>query len=318
MPFSLGMEHPYGCLPTSNLTSLLSLPLKSFHTCRPQLPSFADPVINTVAIEEFVLRAAQFLNQEIRNRTVRRDIFVQRGLFTLEEIESLLTARRPAQPWAIYYSESGGLGVLDQNSGMGRRKQGVIPCSAVRNHGVAWKFMGEKEDLKIWLATARKEAHEWDMDSDIGHESAHAAFAPVPLFAQEAHLNADAAEFSAVRRVEDLNAGHFGRLAYLFSELAVVTIRGEQRPTQTGLPVPEPRELLALFELSHQLMPRIGFDQALSSFGRLNFPINVKDDVEIFELAAPVIRFLPHITSLTTSFEPPTLDWFRRLATASA
>ncbi|WP_447601514.1 hypothetical protein [Nitrospira sp. Nam80] len=275
---------------------------------------FSDPEVDDTAIMKFLSTTTEFLLQEIRRRTIRRDKLLKLGLFTFEQMEYFLRARCYAQPWAIYYSKSGGLGALSEDFGM--VTHGVIPCSAVRNHGVAWKFEDD-DGLKIWLATARKEGREWDFDSDIGHESAHAAFAPIPLFAQEAHLSTDVAEFSGVSRLEELGPGHLGRLAYLYSEIAVVTIRGEQRPTQTGLPVPERKELLAFLEISHQLMPCIGFDQAISACERVNGPIDLQNNEEIFELAAPVIRILPYLTGLATSFKPPTLDWYRTTGAAA-
>lgn len=276
---------------------------------------FAEPEVDETAVMEFLSATTGFLGKEIHRRTIRRDKFVKLGLFTFDQMESFLTARRHAQPWAIYYSKSGGLGDV-QDSWMGTHKYGVIPCSAVQNHGVAWKFMDD-DGLKVWLATARKDRLDWDFDSDIGHESAHAAFAPIPLFAQEAHLSTDVAEFTGVNRLEDLEPGHLGRLAYLYSEIAVVTIRGEQRPTQTGLPVPDRNELLALLEISHQLMPRVGFDRALSTYARVNGPIDVKEDQESFDLAAPIMRILPYLANLATSFKPPTLDWYRTTGAAA-
>lgn len=271
---------------------------------------FSDLEIDDVTIMEFLSNTTEFLAGEINRRSLRCERLIKSGLFTREEIECFLTARRHTQPWAIYYSKSGGLGPLGQDSNLAHRQSGVIPCSSVKNHGVAWKFTDD-DGLKVWLATAKKMGHDWHLDSDIGHESAHAAFAPIPLFAQEAHLNADGAKFSRVQRVEDLDAGHFGSLAYLYSEIAVVAVRGEQRPTQTGLPVRERNELLALLEVSHQLMPRVGFDRALSARAGINDSIDLENGQEIFELAAPVIRILPYLTRLATFFKPPTLDWYR-------
>lgn len=277
---------------------------------------FADPEVDVAAVADFIENAIQYLNKELCNRITRSNLFVQRGIFTCEEMDFFLTARRNVQSWGLYYSRNGGLGVLDHELGAVNYKYGVVPCSTARHHGVAWRFSGEKPDIKVWLATSRKEGCVWDLDSDIGHESAHAAFAPVPLFAQGTQLNADVVNFSGVCRVEDLNADQFARLAYLFSELAVVAIRGEQRHTQTGLPVPEPNELLALLELSQELMPSFGFSRALSSFKYLRFPIDVRNDARIMDLAAPVMRFLPNFVGRTVSFEPPLLDWYRRVGTA--
>ncbi len=275
---------------------------------------FSDPEVDQAAVMEFLSTTAEFLAEEIGHRRIRCETFNKLRLFTFEEIESFLTARRHAQPWAIYYSKSGGLGILEQNPGAGNRERGVLPCSAVRHHGVAWK--ATEKSLKIWLATGKR-GLEWDLDSDIGHESAHAAFAPVPLFAQGVQLDSDSAAFTAVHCLEDLQKAHLARLAYLFSEIAVVTIRGEQRSTETGLPVPERQELFALLELSHQLMPMVGFDRALAAYTRINGSIDVKNDQEVFELAAPVIRLLPCLTKLVASFHPPTLDWYRTAGTSA-
>ena len=90
-----------------------------------------------------------------------------------------------------------------------------------------------------------------------------------------------------------------------------MALRGGQRPTQTGLPIPEKAELYAFLELSHQLMPTVGFDRAMSACARVNAELNVRKDKEMYEIAAPIIRIVPAFTKFTSAFDPPTIAWYR-------
>ena len=75
------------------------------------------------------------------------------------------------------------------------------------------------------------------MDSDIGHESAHAAFAPVPLYIQTADLTSTLLHVESLKHRREIKPGHLARMIYAYSELAVITVRGEPRSTATGTPV---------------------------------------------------------------------------------
>lgn len=48
---------------------------------------FADPEVDHAAVIEFLSTTTEFLGQEIRRRTIRRDKFLKLGLFTFEQME---------------------------------------------------------------------------------------------------------------------------------------------------------------------------------------------------------------------------------------
>jgi hypothetical protein len=271
---------------------------------------FVDPDIDDSAVTEFLDQMCIQLRQEFRRRESRVEKFVDLGLFSNNEMRSFLIARRNSQPWAIYYSKLGGLGPFQQDTLQHHGIRGVIPCSSMRNHGVAWSYSSNAV-LEVWLATARKEGHDWNWDSDIGHESAHATFAQVPLFAQGIQKDFDAAVFSKIGSTHELSSAHLAKMAYLFSEIAVVAIRGESRSTETTLPVLDKSELYAMLRLSHDLTPHIGFEGALKACFRVKNWVDLIDSNEMFEIAAPIMRVIPYLTSLIRRFEPPALAWYQ-------
>lgn len=266
---------------------------------------FFDPEIPQPAILCFLDAAAIHLDRELSVRKNRAAKFVNSHIFSAEELEVFLTDRTGMQPWALYYSKEGGLGIPEIGSGHQPFGQcGAIPCSTMRNHGVAWSC-SDAGELKIWLATARMKGSDWNWDSDIGHESAHAAFAPVPLFVQPSTEFIDPMPLSKVRQVSDLEPAHVARICYLCSEIAVVAVRGEPRPTDTCLPVSDRDELFALLTFAGELAPGSGFDRALNSCTRVNGTVHPNEGIEIFEIAAPIMRLLPRLTTFTRSFCPP-------------
>ncbi len=272
---------------------------------------FLDPQIEESAVASFLKEMVHQLERELERRMVRRNAFVKLGLLTSEGIEAFLTERTDVQPWAIYYSQFGGLGMSADNvTEASNAQRGVIPCSTMRNHGVGWTRT-RSGPLRVWLATARKEGLDWDWDSDIGHESAHAAFAQVPLFIQSLSEIIENSPLSAADGVHSLNAGHLARIIYFYSELAVVAVRGENRPTQTGLPVAERDELNALLGLSDELAPKAGFRQASAAFARVNGFIDVNHGHEIYEIASPIIRTIPRLAKFTNVGTPPDILTFR-------
>jgi hypothetical protein len=272
---------------------------------------FVDPEIGETTVEVFLREMVHELESELQRRIHRRNIFVELGLFHPHEIEAFLTERTGAQRWAIYYSRSGGLGVVsDRAADASHAQRGIIPCSSMRNHGVAWARNGAGFP-QVWLATSRKEGQDWDWDSDIGHESAHAAFAQVPLFLQSLTEDINTAPLSAVGGVQNVSAAHLARILYFYSELAVVAIRGEVRATQTGLPVAEWCELNALLELSDELVPEAGFRRALAALTRVNGFIDATDSHEIYEIASPIVRTIPFLTHFINASAPPDILTFR-------
>jgi len=273
---------------------------------------FIDPEVEEKKVQEFLEQIVSWLTEELGIRLTRSRMFVQLGLFSAAEIDAFLTARTGTQPWAIYYSAHGGLGFSDRDlkTTVGA-DHGVIPCSSMRNHGVAWAHSNHG-GTRVWLATARREGEDWDWDSDIGHESAHAAFAQVPLFTQ---VLADAIDKSSLSRVNDIrrmSPANIARMTYFYSEIAVVAIRGENRQTPSGLPVAEIQELGRLLELSNELSPEFGFQEALTAYMRCHDSIDVSNSLKIYEIATPIIRAIPRLTRFVNAGEPPDISAFRK------
>lgn len=270
---------------------------------------FADPAISSKIIDTFLIEMIERLTSEIKQRNQRVQKFSEHGLLTQGEIESFLTDHTNSQPWALYYGQNGGLDAENTGRKHWQSPRGVIPCSTMPNHGVAWWHAND--DFNVWLTTARKENSEWDWESDIGHESAHAAFAPVPLYIQTADLTSTLLHVESLKRTREIKPGHLARMIYAYSEMAVITVRGEGRSTDTGTPVLRKQELVALLKLSHELMPDKGFDRALEVYDGTSGWIDVENGTEIFEIAAPMIRVIPHFKQCLKSFTPPSVSEFR-------
>lgn len=272
---------------------------------------FLDPGLEEFRICEFLEKIALTLSNELNVRIRRAQLIEKLGLAERKELESLLTDYTDTQPWAIYYGIDGGLGASTERSRAHQMVRGVIPCSTMRNHGVAWER--SDNELHVCLATTRKEGQDWDWDSDIGHESGHAAFAPVPLYVQSSNLLKGMLHVDGLISSKDLQRRHIARITYAYSEMAVVAIRGERRSTETGTPLGQAEELLALLKFSHDLMPNFGFDRALSAYGRTSGYIDVKDDTEIYQVVIPMLRVIPHLRRIIKSFTAPSVEEFRDL-----
>lgn len=292
------------------------LPSSSERYLPASMTLFVDPEVNEAAVSRFLQGMTDHLLHELERRMTRQRRFVRLGLLTENEVESFLTDRTDAQPWAIYFSKDGGLGIPRTGFAEAGGPRGVIPCSTMRNHGVAWE-RDQDGRVRIWLATSRKEGLDWDWESDIGHESAHSAFAPVPFFVQSIPQVADNV-LSTVRNVEELKPLHVTQMIYLYSEIAVVAMRGECRPTETGLPVSKRTELYALLQLSAELGAPSSFKRALMACVRANGTINVNKGDEVFEIAAPIMRIIPHLTRFTNDTHPPGLSVFREIVAGAS
>ena len=275
---------------------------------------FADPEVGESSVSNFLQGMVGHLRSELERRAARRRRFVTLGLLTEDELESFLTARTDLQPWALYFSSNGGLGGGQSNSAANSGSQGVIPCSSMQNHGVAWQQ--SESGVRSWLATSRREGEDWDWESDIGHESAHAAFAQVPLFVQSFPQISDNV-LSQMETSDQLQPVHITQMIYLYSEIAVVAMRGEKRETDTGLPVARAAELTALIRLSAELAGDIGFDRAAAACARKHGHIDVNRGDEIFEIAAPILRLIPHLTEFVNKPEPPSLHVFQQALAAA-
>lgn len=291
------------------------LPSSSARYLPASITLFVDPEVSEDAVSRFLQGMTQYLRCELERRTTRQRRFVALGLLMEDEVESFLTDRTDAQPWAIYFSKDGGLGRPKTGSGEGNGPRGVIPCSSMQNHGVAWD-RGKDGKVRTWLATSRREGLDWDWESDIGHESAHAAFAQVPFFVQSNPQIPDNI-LSTVAHSDELGPLHVAQMIYLYSEIAVVAVRGEVRPTATGLPVARPAELNALLRLSAELAGNLGFETAAAVSTRLKGRIAVNQGDEIFEIAAPILRLIPHLTQFTNDPHAPALASFREVLAAS-
>ena len=251
------------------------------------------------------------LKKEFHIRKERERTFIELDLFTPSEIEAFLTHHTEAQSWAIHYGITGGLGVERASVRTRDVPRGVIPCSSMKNHGVAWAPL--ENEMEVWLATSRKDGQEWDWDSDIGHESGHAAFAPVPLFVQSANLLKGMLHVDGLNCANDLQPRHIARIVYAFSEIAVVAIRGELRETATGTPIGQKEELLALLRFSHELMPTFGFDRAISVYEQTSGCLDMKHGAEIYEVATPMMRVIPKFKGMMKSFLAPSVTEFREI-----
>jgi hypothetical protein len=265
---------------------------------------FVDPEVPQASVDDLLAGITEHLRLEFTRRAKRKQRMLELGLFSEHELESFLTGRTRVQPWAIYYSARGGLG-LGQSMSSKADPRGVIPCSSMRNHGVAWEATGAG-NVSTWLATSPRENSPWDWESDIGHESAHAAFAQVPLFVQSSPKIPDNL-LSSLQQPQDITPLHIAQIIYLWSELAVVAIRGEARPTPTGLPVFSPTELLALLHWSAVVTGDESFTAAAGICASLNGNVDVNRGDEIFLIAAPILRAVPRVTMFVNSSQPPTL-----------
>jgi hypothetical protein len=287
----------------------------ALRACLPlSITLFVDPEIEEQRVEPFLCEMSRYLVEELSSRDKRRQLFVKLGLFSNSEIHAILTQLCNVQPWIIYYSKSGGLRIPPQGGGQTDAPCGVLPCSAMQNHGVAWR-RADDDSVQSWLVTARKEGHDWDWDSDIGHESAHSAFAPVPIFVQTDQETLALSYLSSVKSINDLNEYHLARMSYMYLEMAVIAMRGEKRDTETGLPVAQSLdELFSFLTLSNNLLPDFGFDTALAAFDRAGGFVDVDHGNEIFEIGAPALRIIPHISKTINTFSLPTLDWYRSVS----
>ncbi len=299
---------PWSGVPVRRSDDLQTYLGERLRTCQKYLPAsislFVDLDVPEAAVAQMLTGMTEHLEFEFARRAERKQTFLDLGLLTENELESFLVERTHIQPWAIYYSTHGGLGGAE-DAASDATTRGVIPCSSMRNHGVAWEQTSDGQ-VRTWLATSRRPESAWDWESDIGHESAHAAFAQVPLFVQS---NPSLPEnlLSTADDPTQLTPLHVAQMMYLWSELAVVAIRGESRPTATGLPVPSSSELGALLRLSALATGGTAFRKAATICAEKNGTIDVNSGNEIFQIAAPIIRALPFVTTFVNEPQPPTL-----------
>lgn len=276
-------------LQTANLTPWLLRKLSA--DIHPHLPSYLaiafDPGIHRNDRQKLIQTLPDFFSKEFSHRNKRIEHAIRHGDITASFAETHIYSSTHQQPWLIYESPQGGLpeNLPDQKT------QGMVPCSSMPNHGVAWR-QDDKGAMNPVLVTARKANAAWDFSADFGHESGHAAFSPVPLFLQSPHVSGTDWKLDAISSPSEIQQGHIARLMYIHCEWAVIAARGEQRPTKTGLPVTEtPEEAYAALKLSHDIAPMLGFDQAHAALERQNGFINPANDSAIWALGQASIQF---------------------------
>jgi hypothetical protein len=300
---------PWSGLPVRRSDSLPVYLRHSLGESQKYLPAsitlFVDLEVPHTSVDALLSGITEHLRLEFARRAKRKQRIIELGLLSEHELESFLTDRTGIQPWAIYYSANGGLG-LGQSASTNADPRGVIPCSSMRNHGVAWEASSRGE-VHTWLATSPRENSPWDWESDIGHESAHAAFAHVPLFVQSSPVIPENL-LSTLESTDDLTPLHIAQIIYLWSELAVVAVRGEARPTATGLPVSSHAEFEALLHWSAFVTGDESFKQAASVCASVNGIVDVNRGDEIFLMTAPILRAVPRVTEFVNDSQPPTLQ----------
>jgi hypothetical protein len=252
----------------------------------------------------FVRDMGAHLRGELERRRARGERFVELGALSKNEVTSLLTAKQAHQPWVLYFNREGAPRVGDRAA-----KSGYVPCTSMRNHGVAW--VRSNTGVRVWLATAPKPGGEWDLQTDIGHESAHAAFAPVPLFVGGESAMGLNVTLDEVEGAAQMTPDHFARITYQMMETMVLVIRGEERDTKTKLAIPEWRELVAMVTLLEELVPGVGFDRAIEAAKRASQRGELGDDA--FFIAAPMIRIAHRLSTLAGADRPPDRAWFEAI-----
>ncbi|MCX7357952.1 MAG: hypothetical protein NT015_07415 [Alphaproteobacteria bacterium] len=268
-----------------------------------------DPDVTPMEVHAFTESVAAQLAREIAVWSARLKELTDSGLITQRELDAACSKLRGAQTWYVSESKGGGLTPGAPMHGAGdpdRESAGVIPCSAATHHGVAWwEAPGGRG---VGLVTSRRVGGHWNWDEDIGHESAHASFGPVPLYSQS--LESDGFK----RRLADAYAATGGefdevliaRTTYLVSELMVAFVRGEQRTNGTGLPgLLDAADFNAFCTMAHRLLPLAGFDRAKTLGEAEGMPLGVWSGPTIRAIGAACFRAAPAIIPLINATHPP-------------
>jgi hypothetical protein len=94
----------------------------------------------------------------------------------------------------------------------------------------------------------------------------------------------EANRLSEAKNARAMTPKHLASICYLCCELSVVSIRGERRETETGLPTAETNDHYPVFlKLCDELMPGFGFDRALEAFNRVGGLIDCNEGDEILK-----------------------------------
>jgi len=270
-----------------------------------------EPGSSESTAKVFVQAVAAQLAREFSVWRQRLDELDASGLMGASEVAQTLMRTRSCQPWYIYVSTNGGLYdgeplPEETNPDSPLVQFGAIPCTAAHHHGIAW--WRTPSGRRSALVTSHREGSAWNWDEDIGHEAAHASFGPIPLFSQ--HFEAYGANtglyemwISDQAMTPELSA----RVHYILAELAVVSVRGEQRTTGTGLPGMQSLDELFLFlSIAHRFFPAAGFELVACAAREEGIPISVWSGPTIAPLRAAALRAAPVLANyINTTIPPP-------------
>lgn len=268
-------------------------------------------VVSESHAHETIGKVASFLgDEELPKWLRRREQAIRLGLSNDVEMSRLLDPARNPQSWIIYDMKNGGLPDIPNSPDDPHAQFGVIPCSAVRHHAVAW--WREGDGIRTTLLSGRAPGKSFDLDSDIGHESVHAAFSPVPLFSQTMEEQSRGVPFSEAT-LGALSYEERARLAYTLCEVGLAMLRGEPRPTPTGLiNIEEWDDARAFLRIAHDLMPAFGFGHALEMISGRTTAIGI-DGPAFFAIGISALRTMWHLVPRVNDCVPPKESWYRSL-----
>ncbi|MEK7068856.1 MAG: hypothetical protein AAB947_00570 [Patescibacteria group bacterium] len=270
-----------------------------------------SPNVTKHHVELLIERIGLFLaDEELPKWLLRRNQVVRFGFSTDTEMKRLLDPTRNPQSWIIYNLSQGGLPDIPNSPNDPIVQYGVIPCSAVRHHAVAW--WREVGSIRTALLSGRAPGMPFDLDSDVGHEAVHAAFSPVPFFSQTMEERSRAVPFCEAV-IGALTYEQRARIAYTLCEIGLATLRGEPRPTPAGLiNIEEWGDARAFLRIAHDLMPELGFDKALEMIRDRSMPIGT-DEPAFFAIGVATLRAMWHLVPRVNECIPPDERWYRGL-----
>jgi hypothetical protein len=90
-------------------------------------------------------------------------------------------------------------------------------------------------------------------------------------------------------------------------------LRGEPRPTQTGLiNIEEWPDARAFLQIAHDLMPMFGFDCAYEMIRNRTIVINI-DEPAFYAIGIATLRAMWHMAPHVNDCVPPNESWYRSL-----
>jgi hypothetical protein len=276
----------------------------------PSLVIMFDDGVSELELKDSIQTLADALTKEIFNWNERCKQMLGAGMLSPAELEEFFAETRYTQKWLIYFSETGEFSDIDSKAYAKRARQGISLASNCSNHGLVWK-RGNKGVYSTWLATAIRPDGQWKMSADIGHESAHASFSPVPFFRLQSDAFDANSDLRSDERPEDLRKEQLANFLFMASELAVVTVRGEGEDAVTGIPALVFDKYFPDFlAIGHKLLPTFGFDRALEMFSKYDGTVASIEDV-FFEIGAPAIRTIIKFRNRLDCFAVPSMNWFK-------